>query len=150
MAKFAFSLEAVLKQRRWEEQQRQRDFWQRQAQLTELQHRLKRNGEQVQTANDEMRTNRLTGELDLSFLAAHRRFLAAMQRAAIELVQRMAIAARQVEEARTALAEAAKRRKAIEKLRERHLAQWRAQQKRREVIELDEIGMQMSIATDHS
>ncbi len=150
MPRFVFRLESVLRQRRWEEQQLQRDFALRQAQLTELQRRLKSNGEQVRNANEEMRANRLVGELDLSFLAAHRRFLAAMQRGAVELMQRMAIASRQVEEARLTLSESAKRRRAVEKLREKHFARWRADQNRREVIELDEIGVQMSNARDAS
>lgn len=144
MARFVFRLESVLRQRRWDEQQLQRDLALRQAHLSELQRRLQHLNQQVQTANQDMRDNRLTGRLDLGFLTAHRRFLAAMQRGAIEIMRRMTIATRQVSEAQAAVAEAAKRRKTLEKLREKKFARWRAEQSRREVMRLDEVGMQLA------
>lgn len=146
MARFVFRLETVLKQRRWEQQQRQRDLALREAHLHDLQQALKRLNAQVQSANTDMRENRLVGLLDLCFLAAHRRFLAAMQRGGMEVMQRIAIAQKQAADAQAALAEAAKRCKAIEKLKEKHLERGCAEQKRREMIELDEIGMQIGYA----
>jgi flagellar FliJ protein len=144
MAKFVFRLEGVLKQRRFEERQRQRELALRQAHLSELQLRLKQLNDEVQDANRDMRDNRLTGKIDLAFLAAHRRFLAAMQRGAVEIVQRMALAQKQVDEAMAQLAEAAKARKAIEKLREKQFERWKADQDRRETNELDEVSMQLA------
>ena len=144
MAKFVFKLAGVLKQRLHVERQRQRDLAERHAHLTSLQQQLKQLNDRVQTTNDDVRNNHLTGSLDMSFLAAHRRFLAAMQRGAVEIVQRMAVAQRQVDEALAALAEAAKQRKAIEKLREKQFECWRAEQDRKEVAELDEVSMQIS------
>ena len=144
MARFVFKLAGVLKQRLHEERMCQRELAQRQAHLASLQQQLKQLNERVQTANDDVRNNHLTGALDMRFLAAHRRYLAAMQRGAVEIVQRMAIAQKQVEEALAALAEAAKRRKAIEKLREKQFERWRAEQDRKEATELDEVAMQMS------
>lgn len=144
MAKFVFRLESVLRQRRWEQQQAQRALAERQAQLTALEQDLRAMNGQVQTANQDMRDNRLRGQLDLSFLTAHRRFLAAMQRGAVEVMQRMVLAQRQVADAQAVLAEASVRCKAIEKLRERQFERWRAEQDRLEMIRLDEIGMQLS------
>ena len=144
MARFVFKLAGVLKQRLHVERQRQRDLAERQAHLASLQQQLKQLNERVQATNDDVRNNHLTGSLDMSFLAAHRRFLATMQRGAVEIVQRMAVAQRQVDEALAALAEAAKQRKAIEKLREKQFERWRAEQDRKEVAELDEVAMQIS------
>jgi flagellar FliJ protein len=56
----------------------------------------------------------------------------------------MAQQKQKVEEARIELAEAAKQRKVIEKLREKHFERWRAALKHRELTEQDEIGMQLS------
>ena len=144
MAKFVFKLAGVLKQRLHVERQRQRDLAERQGHLTSLQQELRQLNERVQSTNDDVRSNHLTGALDMSFLAAHRRFLAAMQRGAVEIVQRMAVAQKQVDEALAALAEAAKQRKAIEKLREKQFERWRAEQDRKETAELDEVAMQIS------
>jgi flagellar FliJ protein len=144
MARFVFKLAGVLRQRLHVERQRQRDVAERQAHLTSLQQQLKQLNERVQATNDDVRNNHLTGTLDMAYLAAHRRFLAAMQRGAVEIVQRMAVAQRHVDEALAALAEAAKQRKIIEKLREKQFERWRAEQDRKEVAELDEVAMQIS------
>lgn len=144
MARFVFKLAGVLKQRVHEERQRQRELAERQAHLASLQQRLRELNDRVQQTNDDVRNNHLTGPLDMSFLAAHRRFLAAMQRGAVETVQRMAVAQRLVEEALASLAEASKQRKIIEKLREKQFERWKAEQDRKEVAELDEVAMQIS------
>ena len=49
-----------------------------------------------------------------------------------------------VTEAQLILAEAAKNRKAIEKLKEKHYETWRHEQAYREAMELDEIGMRLA------
>lgn len=144
MAKFVFKLEAVLRQRKHVEGERQRALALVQAQMTQLQNELRLVNETVQTSTTDLRENRLVGKLDLHFLAAHRRFTLATQRKAMQLVQKMALVQRSVDEARLALAEAAKERKAIEKLREKHHQRWAEDIGRREAAQLDEISMQMS------
>jgi len=144
MAKFVFKLEGVLRQRKHIEQEKQRQLAVKQLQLVELQNTLRQMQQTVQATNDDLRNNRLVGRLDMEFIAAHRRFLTGMQRNALAMAQRIALAQRAVEEARVELAEAAKQRKAIEKLREKQLERWRADLSRRELAELDEIGMQLA------
>ena len=144
MAQFVFKLAGVLKQRKHEEHARQRDLAERQAHLGALAMQLQRVNDTVAASNDDVRNNRLTGALDMSFIAAHRRFIFAMKQQAIELVQKMAVAQRHVDEALARLAEASKRRKTIEKLREKQFQAWRAEQARKELMELDEAGMQIA------
>jgi flagellar protein FliJ len=144
MAKFVFRLEGVLRQRKHVEREKQRELALKQRQLVELQGHLQQLQQTVETANNDVRRNRLTGRLDMGFLAAHRRFLTGMQRQAMEMFQKIALAARAVDEARAELAQAAKQRKVIEKLRERQFARWKAELSRRELAELDEIGMQLA------
>jgi flagellar FliJ protein len=144
MAKFIFKLEGVLRQRKHIEQEKQRQLAVRQKQLVELHQVLREMQQTVETTNDDLRKNRLIGRLNMEFIAAHRRFLTGMQKQAMGIAQKMAIAQRSVDEARLELAEAAKQRKAIEKLKEKQLERWRAEQSRRESAELDEIGMQLA------
>src|SRR5262245_50233899 len=91
----------------------------------------------------DLRENRLTGRLDMSFLAAHRRFTGSVQRKALAIAQRMALVQREIDKTRADLLAAAKDRKIIEKLRERQLERWQSRQNRVETEELDDIGMQL-------
>ena len=120
-----------------------REVAQCQQQVMVIENELRQLSESMQTATKDMRANRLTGTLDLSFLAAHRRFTLALQRQGVALAQRLALAQRQLDEARTKLAEAAKERKIVEKLREKQWNRWRSEQDRKELREQDEIGMQI-------
>ena len=106
---------------------------------------LRRLNESVQETNDDLRRNHLTGVLDMSFLSAHRRFMNAMHRQSIGIQQKLAQARQRVIEAHTVLAEAAKQRKVMEKLREKHYERWRAELAAKEFRELDEIGVQLAV-----
>jgi flagellar FliJ protein len=89
-----------------------------------------------------MKANHLTGPLDVGYLAAHRRYSVAMQRKGLSLVQEMARQQKKVDEAQRLLAEAAKERKVIEKLREKQFERWKAEAERKELAEADEVGAQ--------
>jgi flagellar FliJ protein len=144
MPRFIFKLEPVLRQRLHLEKEKQRELALIQQQMVALQQELRGLNDAVQSAATDVRDNRLVGRLDMAFLAAHRRFMAAMQRKGMELVQRMALVQRQVEEAQKALADAARQRKAMEKLREKHLARWKQEQDRLEMLASDELNTQLS------
>lgn len=148
MSKFVFSLEAVLRQRSHVEKEKQRELALIQRQMTQLQTELRGLNETVQTASTDIRDNRLIGKLDMAFLAAHRRFMAATQRKGNELVQRMALVQKQVDEAQQALAEAAKHRKAMEKLKEKQHDRWKADLAHKEFLAADEMNTQMSYAAE--
>jgi len=146
MSKFVFRLEPVLKQRKREEQEKQRELALRELVVVNLQIELKRLDDTLKGASEDLRQNHLTGAIDMSFLVAHRRFLLSMQRQGVGVVQKIAAAHVHVDDARRKLAEAAKQRKVIERLRERHLLRWREDQARREQAEMDEIGTQIGYA----
>ena len=145
MARFVFQLDAVLRHRKTVEEQRQRELGAAQGEMAKMEAELRSMDEAARGVSDDVRTNRLTGTLDMAFLAAHRRYVLAVQRKALALAQRMAVQQRAVDEARRQLAEAAKERKIIEKLRERQLERWRADQSRREAADLDEVNMQLAL-----
>jgi len=144
MAKFVFKLEALLKQREREEQECLRLLAEQAAVVNSAQEAVRRINETVQSGHEDVRRH-LMGPLDMGFLTAHRRFMGAMQRQVIELVQKVVQAKKRLEEVRTRLAEAARRRKAIEILREKQFDRWRMQQARAETALGDEIGNQLAL-----
>jgi flagellar export protein FliJ len=91
-----------------------------------------------------MRQSHLVGRIDLDLLAAHRRYLGATQRRALEIAGEMATVRKSIDEARAALAAAARDRKVLEKLRDRQRAAWQSDFDRRQAAALDEVLTQMS------
>jgi flagellar FliJ protein len=144
MARFVFKLQAVLRQRQQIEQQKLRDLAVRQQVVVSLQQDLQTLQTEAQTAMQDLRDNRLVGPINLSYLSAHRRFIMSMGRRAATITQKILQAQKQVDEARLVLAEAAKNRKAIEKLKEKHYEYWRQEQEKKESALLDEVGMQLA------
>jgi flagellar FliJ protein len=144
MPRFKFQLEGVLAHRKNIEEEKQRALAAVLSEMQRLKNELVELDQIARGAVADLRENRLTGALDMSFLAAHRRFTGSVQRKALAIAQKMALVQRQIDEARAALAAAAKDRKIIEKLRERQLERWQSQQHRQEMDELDDIGMQLA------
>jgi flagellar FliJ protein len=143
MAKFIFKLESLLKQRKREEQECQRLLAEQAAVVNAAEEAVRRINQTVQDGHDNVRRH-LMGKLDMGFLTAHRRFMGAMQRQVAELMQKVVVAKNRMEEARTRLAEAARRHKAIQKLREKQFDRWRTDQARWEAAQSDEIGNQLA------
>jgi flagellar protein FliJ len=144
MPKFVFQLDPVLRQRKQFEQHKQRELAQVQLKMQTLQDELRDLNDEVQGVNMQMRRGHLTGRLDMPLLTAHRRFLLGAQQRALSLMQRLNLVQRQLDEAQEALARAARDRKAIDKLREKHHERWRQRLGRRELTEQDELSMQLS------
>ncbi len=146
MPKFIFKLETLLRHRSHVERELQRDLATMQAEMNRLTQDLAAIQSRVDVAVGDLRDNRLTGRIDLHFLAAHRRYILATQRNAHAIAEEMAQFQRRADEARAALAEAAKQRKILEKLREKHKERWSVDQARREFAELDDIGTRLAFA----
>jgi flagellar FliJ protein len=147
MAKFNFKLHAVLRQRELIEQQCQREFSIAAAEHAAAQAELKRLDDIVKTATVDLRENRLIGVINLSFLAAHRRFMSDMQRQGVAQIQKVELARKNMEVVRARLNEALKQKKIIEKLKEKQLAAWNEAAAKKETAALDEIAMQLSTLT---
>ena len=154
MAKFVFQLEGVLRHRTNIEHQRKRELAVIQSQMTALDAELRALDLSVRSSETDLRTNRLLGKIDTAFLGAYRRYSIAMQRKAMGIAQKMGAIQVQIDQAKKNLAEAAKRKKVLEKLRERQLERWREQAARRDAAEMDEIGSQigfdLSVSADGS
>lgn len=146
MAQFVFHLESVLRHRKNIEREKQRALAEVQAQLVPLRAQLDALDNAVRKSVEDIRQHRLTGVLDLNFLAAHRRFLNSSHKQAIELAQAIAKIQIRVDLARRDLATAAMERKIIEKLKEKQFERWRTKQSAAELSMLDEVAMQMRVA----
>lgn len=144
MPQFRFKLDAVLRQRAAFEKEKQRDLALVLAKMKDLEDQLKALNQTMQSTNDDLRANRLVGQIDVNFITAHRRFLLGMQRKAMGLVANMSAVQKEVDVARAALAEAAKAKKVLEKLKENQHNRWKEERDRREMRDLDEVAMQMS------
>ena len=143
MARFEFQLEGVLRHRQRVEKERMRDLALAQTEMSRLEAELNALNLEVRQSTGDVR-DRLVGRLDMTYLAAHRRYMLGMQRKAVALAQKMAAQQRLVDDARKALTEAAKQRKILEKLRERQQQRWAADQALREAHDLDELTTQLS------
>src|SRR5205085_2499946 len=144
MAQFNFQLDPVLRHRKNIERDRQRFHAQLQRQMQQFQDELKALDRTAHDATEELRAQHLVGTIDLNYLAAHRRFTAAVQRKGMTLVQKMALLQRQIDDSRKLLADAAIRRRIMEKLKDKHFERWRLDLNRRETAQTDEIGMQLA------
>ena len=144
MPQFVFQLEGVLRQRRNLEQQRLRELAAIQDRYRQLEADLRAMDQEMREATAFLRQHHLNGKLDMAYLTGHRRYTLAMQRKAMAQVQRMAIVQRQAEEAHAALTLAAQRRKAVEKLRDHQYLRWRQAIERRDMAQMDEIGVQLA------
>jgi flagellar FliJ protein len=144
MPRFVFRFQAILDHRHRIEQERQRELAVARKQLLDLETELRGLNDEIRSATTELREHHLVGPISVGFLVSHRRFVLGMQGKAMATVQKMALAQRGVDDARRQLAEAARQRKIMEKLRERHLERWRADLAEKEAREMDEIGMQLA------
>jgi len=144
MPKFDFKLEGVLRQRKNAEQQLQRELAVFQGEMAVLEAELRALDVSVQQTTEDLRQNRMTGRLDLNFLGAHRRFTLAMQRKALGIAQLMNGVRIKMVESQRKLGEAVKKRKILEKLREKQFEEWRQGIAKQELHDLDEVAMQMS------
>jgi flagellar FliJ protein len=144
LASFTFKLQPVLRQRELIEQARQRDVAAADARRAAVARELRQLEETVDSAMTELRQNRLTGPLNLSYIAGHRRFMLAMQRQSAALAQKLEQEKKKVDAERVKLAEASRQRRMIEKLREHQQAAWQEAMNRKETAALDEVAMQMS------
>ncbi len=144
MAKFVFQLQGVLRHRESIEQQRQRELALALAERAMVEEQIHRLDEKAKAAMTDLRANHLVGTINLAFLASHRRFMMAVQRQGMALVEQLRARQKLVDIAQAALAEAMKQKKLLTKLRERQQDRWSAAINRKEIADLDEVATQMS------
>lgn len=140
MAKFRFTLNPLLKVRRHAEQAHQRTVAQIERQRMEIEQHLRRQQMSISDGRSLLRAG-LTGVVDMHSLRLHASSSMQMMRSAQKLVLELAGVHKRLDAARSALIEATKQRRAMEILRDRQLANWKAGIDRRETAALDEMAV---------
>jgi flagellar FliJ protein len=141
MAKFAFKLEPVLRQRKMIEDQKQREL----AKL--IRHRMIFHN-QLRSIQSELSdskrqlTDGLVGEVDMIRVSQFARFSGQSQVRAQTIVRELAGLESRIAEAQKQLVEAMRQRKALDLLREKQYEQFKRTQQRREASRLDDLATQ--------
>jgi flagellar FliJ protein len=137
--RFRFALQAVLDHREMIEQQKQKAVAELESRRLDLEALIRSHQRTIAHERAEQRTLLEHGRvMDARAQAASTvRISALAQRAVLEL---SGVHAR-LQAARAELLEAAKRRKAVELLKERRFEQWKLEQNRREAAALDELSV---------
>jgi flagellar FliJ protein len=140
MPRFHFPFEGLLKARRLAEREQQRAVAAIERERLTLEDALRRQQQELSSGRQSLRDS-LIGTLDAQMLRLHAALSLQQMRGAQRLVLELAGVHRRLEMARAALVEAARARRAIELLRERRLAQWKAALDKAEDHALDELAV---------
>lgn len=138
MARFRFQLEPVLKVRKRAEERAQLALAALDRQRLELEETLRRRQEEIRREKDALR-GRLVGDLDVRGLRLQAGSSVHLVRKAQQAVLALAGLHWRLGEARAALVEAARSRRAMELLRERRYGEWKAGLAKAETAELDDL-----------
>ena len=140
MARFVFSLEPVLKARRRSEETFQRDVAGIERERMRLEEILRGHQRNLVSNKDVLREG-LTGLIEVRDLRLHANASLQVMRRAQQIVLELAGVYKRLEAARTRLIEAARRRRAIEFVRDRRYEQWKAALNKAETAALDELAV---------
>jgi flagellar FliJ protein len=143
--KFHFRLEALLTHRTMVEKEKQRRVSQIQQEIQSFVRQLQEAQERIQLENRNLSAHELVGKLDMQFIAHGKRYVGNLHVKIILGMQKLSGMEQMLAGARAELLEAARSRKVIEKLKEKQLIRWRAEQDRKEAALLDEIGTHLSL-----
>ncbi|MFW6058567.1 MAG: flagellar export protein FliJ [Phycisphaeraceae bacterium] len=141
MATFHFKYEAVLHQRQADEDECQRELAKHLRHHNIIRTQLQSTEQAFRDARQQL-TGGLVGHVDVERVRDFARYSGQVTAQARQAMDQLQQIERRIDKARADLAEAMRRRKAIQTLRDKHYQQWLAERKRRETIELDELAVQ--------
>lgn len=140
MAKrFRFRFETMLKIRRQREDQHKRIVADRLRQITTVRAELRQLDQLIHEENDALRSGQAVGRIDLQQTVRRRQWVMHLHKATLDAEARLRGLEAQLAQERAALAEAAKQRRIIEKLRERQFERHQAEQQRSETVAADDL-----------
>jgi len=144
MARFQFRFGPVLRQRQATEDHCQREL----AILLRKRHIWQSQLRSVQRAISQSKRNLADGlvaSVDLNRVAQFARYSGQGTQRAQQIVMRMSGLEKQIEQVRGQLLDATLARRTMELLWQRHHEKWRAEQRRREADEMDELALQQYV-----
>jgi flagellar FliJ protein len=145
MARFLFRLEAVLDHRRALEREHQRAVAAVERERAAIEATIRAIHAEIAREKGEVRAClSARGVVELGGVRARAADLARLHAEADRHVLRLAGVMKRLDAARAELLAAARRRRAVELLRERRFEEWKLEQSRRETAAVDEIGVMRS------
>ena len=138
MPTFTFQLDPLLRLREREEQKLQAEVARIERQRLALEADLRQQQERVTGAREVLRSS-LTGTLDAQHVRMYASTAMQQMRRAQRILPELALVHRRLEEARVLLVEAARKRRALERLREKRKQAWVADLERAEAAALDDL-----------
>ena len=141
MKKFRFNLQALLTHRQRIQEHHQKIVASRLRELTREEALLQQLDSELLGSNDDMRDNRLRGRLNMTFVAAHRRYVSAIQQRITGQMGRISEIRQRLEMERMALMKASQQTRVLERLRERTHEEYAKRLRRVEETEANEIGL---------
>lgn len=129
----------MLKIRRQREDQHKRIVGERLAQIAEVRAELERIDQLTAEGVDSVRSGQQAGRIDLQQALARRGWVAHLHRAALDAQSRLGTLEARLAQERAALAEAAKQRRILEKLKERQAERHRTEEMRAETRTADDM-----------
>ena len=145
MARFEFRLEALLAHRQQIEKEKQRRVAAVQQEIQAMVRHIQETQARIAAENRTLGSKELVGSLDMQYIAYEKRFVGNLQVRIVLAMQKLAGMEQQLNGARAELLAAARDRKVIEKLKEKQLARWQAEQDRKEAALMDELGTQLAM-----
>ena len=142
MPRFRFELEGLLLARQSVERERQLDVAKLEQERLAIERRIRSHQQFIAGGKDAVR-ERLSGSVDVGTLRAHAGETLNHMRAAQQEVITLAGVHQRLDKARARLIEAARDRRAIERLRERRFDEWKTRIEKLEDARLDELAMQI-------
>jgi flagellar FliJ protein len=144
MAGFQFKLQPVLKVRQAAEDRCQRELADIMRRRNAAHDRLREMQQTIVESKHALATG-LVGAVNVSHIGQFARYSAQVRVRAQTLLRELAGIEREVNAARARLLEATRARKALELLRDKQQARWELERRRREAVEMDELGTQSFI-----
>lgn len=136
-----FRLNTVLKLRKQREDGHRRIVAARLREIMRTQERIMTLSDQVEKEIDAMRGGRRGGMLDVTQIARHRHWLTHLQRGILETEAQLRAIQAKLSQERAELVAASRDRKALDKLKEKHVAKIRIQAEKRRRQEEDEMAL---------
>lgn len=137
---FQFPLDSVLRHRKQQEQEKQRKLAEIMRRQITIEGRLREIHQQIVASKHEL-GGRLSGQVDTDAIRAQANMAMALDVQARQFALELAEVYRMADAAREELIGASKRRKSIERLRERRFEAWKTELRRIEEKESDDLTM---------
>lgn len=141
--RFEFRLETVERLRRAAKEQQQRAVAAAAREVRRVEERIQRTSDELRAQVHETRSAGRARRIDVGVIRSHEFYNARLQRTILYAQADLAARQRELAAERNKLAEAMKRLKVIEKLRERQWQRFRQEQERQDQAETDEMALQM-------